>query len=139
MASHDLGDVGGVEFGVAGIFALRGIDDENRLAGDKALRDNARDDLLSSGSGIGGAFKRENAAGFEVGNDSIEGVSDVGEIRFQMLVKWRGNAQDDGIGLNDAGEVDGGVEISASERLRDMLLRDVLDVRAAGEKSGSPT
>ena len=128
VTADDLGDVGGGEFRVAGILALRGVNHEHRFPGNQPAGDHAGDDLLVRGAGISGALQGENGTGLQMRDDGGKGVADVGKIRLEVMVERSGNTEDDGIGLGDAEEIGGGVELATSEGRRNVGSGDVLDI-----------
>ncbi len=134
VTADDLGDVGGGEFRIAGILALRGVNHEHRFPGDQPAGDHAGDHFFVGGPGIGGALQRKDGTGFQMRDDGVEGVADVGKIRFEMMVQRGGHAENDGIRLGDAGEIRGGIESPGSERLGDLGCGDVLDVALAAQE-----
>ena len=66
VAADDFGDIGGGKMGVAGVFALGGVDDVDGLSWGEAAGDDAGDDFFFGGAGVGGAFEGKGGAGEEV-------------------------------------------------------------------------
>lgn len=118
----------GGEIGVAGVLTFWGVNDVIVLADGEAAGLDPRHDFLLSGARVGGAFQADDLTGAEVGEDGVEGASDVGEVWLVMLGKGSGDADDDGVDLVDAGEVAGGLEESTVQLLADGAGIDVLDV-----------
>jgi hypothetical protein len=112
VAADDLGDVGGGELGVAGIFAFGGIDDEDLGADFEADGFDPSDDFFLGGARIRGAFEAEDLARAEMRHYGSKGVGHEAEIGLEVFVERRGDAEDDCVAVLDAGEVGCGIEFA---------------------------
>lgn len=129
--ADEFGDVPGGESGVARVFALGGINDVEILADDETTGGDTGDDFFLSGAGIGGAFEANDLAFTEVGEDRLQGLDHVAEVRLMVLGKRGGDANDDGVGLADTGEVAGWLEPPRGHLVGDGGRLNVFDVRFA--------
>ncbi len=77
-------------------------------------------------------FENHQLSSLQMGINGNGGLLDVTQIRFAPLIKRRGNADNDGVGLFQLREIVGRAEVPAVDELLDLVLRNVLDVRLAG-------
>lgn len=129
--ADEFGDVPGGESGVAGIFALGGIDDKEILSDGETTGGDTGDDFFLGGAGVGGAFEANDLAFTQVGEDRLQGLHHVAEVRLMVLGKRGGDANDDGVGLADTGEVAGWLEPPRGHLVGDGGRLNVFDVRFA--------
>ncbi len=133
QAADDLGDGGDLAVRIAGILAL-GREGEVEIGSrDKAgafFQDSA--EFAIGGTGIGGGFQDDERALLQVRGEGAAGIEHVAEVRLAEVVERRGDAEDDGIHLGDAGEIGGGLEISGGEAGGDLRGGHMLDVALAG-------
>ena len=59
------------------------------------------------------------------------GLLDITQIGVTALVERGGHADDDGVGLFELRKIRGGTKVSANHELLDLILRNMLDIRAA--------
>lgn len=131
VAADHLGDVAGVEVLAAGVFPLRGIDQEEVLAHLAAGGFDAGQQFFFGGARVGGAFQGHHLAGAQVGGQGVHRVGDVAQIRLAVFIERGGHADDQGVGFGGPGEISGGLAAGLAGG-GDAVGGDMFDIALAG-------
>jgi len=115
----------------AGILALRREGEEEVAPAGQAGGLEDRLEHLGGGAGIGGRFEHDQLARAQPRGDRAGGGLDIGQVGLAVAGERGRHADQERVGLGQAGEVGGGGQPSLRHRRRDLRARDVLDVALA--------
>ena len=120
-----------MEVGVAGVLAFGAEGDEEVDPRPEPGRGQHRQDDVAGSAGVGGAFEDDELARAKALHDRLGRLDDEAEVGLAGVGQRRRHADDDDVGLMQMGELAGRLE-PGREHLRDLGIRDVLEVAAAG-------
>lgn len=129
--AHHLGDVAGVEGLVARVFPLGGEGQVKIPADLEARALEAREHEFLRGAGVGGGFEHHELPGTKVLGDRVGGGFHEAQVGLHLFGERRGHADDDAVGVGEAVEAGGDLQLAARQVVLDRAHRDVADVALA--------
>ncbi len=91
-----------------------------------------RQQNLFGGAGVGGGFENHQLAGVKVMGDFLTGADDEAHVRVLGFPERRGDADVDGVELEDGRKIGSGAQLAGGDQRGQGLAGNIADVGLAG-------